>query len=43
MTRWPRIAGAVLQGCVLGVLVVFAILVLLGFEADARLFRYQGY
>jgi hypothetical protein len=42
MNAW-RYVGAVIQGCGLGLLLLMAILVLLGFDADARLFRYQGY
>jgi hypothetical protein len=43
MKRWPYLIGAALQGLLLGMLVLAAIVVLLGFDADARLFRYQGY
>ena len=38
-----RMVGAVCQGVVLGVLLLVAVAVLLSFEADARLFRYQGF
>ncbi len=42
MNKW-YLLGTVLQGTMLGVLVVVALLLLLGFQADERLFRYQGY
>jgi len=43
MIRIARYFGVGLQGIILGTLLFFAILMLLGVAADARIFQYQGY
>jgi hypothetical protein len=43
MNHWPRLAGILMQGTVLGVLLFVAVLVLLAFDGSVRLFRYQGF
>jgi hypothetical protein len=43
MKGWAYVMGVVLRGSVLGLLLCLAILILLAFQTDARLFRYQGF
>lgn len=41
--RWSWLLGVLLRGTVLGLLLCMAVVILLAFQADARLFRYQGF
>ncbi len=40
---WARRTGVVLQGLVLGALLVVALILLSAIGSDARIFRYQGF
>ncbi len=41
--RWPRAAGILIQGLVLGIGLALAISQLVAVAGDARIFRYQGF
>lgn len=43
VSRWPRIAGVLLQGLVLGIGLALAITQIVAIVGDARIFRYQGF
>lgn len=43
MNKWARLAGALVQGLVLALLLVVALYVMSSFDESARLFRYQGF
>lgn len=42
-SHWIRLAGACLQGLILGVLLLMAIVELASGELGAQVFRYQGF
>ena len=43
MTRWARVAGICIQGLVLGVLLLQALLYLIGTVSQTKVFQYQGF
>jgi hypothetical protein len=43
LSRWPHLAGMVIQGLILGIGVALAITQLVAVVGQARVFRYQGF